>query len=104
MSCRRNPCSEYFNRFLATRMFSRVVSIQKFFNNGCVRVTPMLPNELSNGSPLFPYVSEILPLKVYCSPDNGSSPVRPELNEFSSDTVAGVGLVVNVLKRLGETS
>src|SRR4051812_21696654 len=38
MSCRRRVCSEYFNRFLAVRIVSRVLSIQKFFNNGWVRL------------------------------------------------------------------
>ena len=69
MSCRRNPCSEYFSRFLATRMFRRVLSIQKFFNSGWVSVTPTLPVELSNGSLLISVsYSAMLPLKLYCNP------------------------------------
>src|ERR1017187_7320038 len=93
MSCWRNPCSEYCSRFLETRVFSRVVSIHKFFSSGCARVTPMLPLELSNGVPDEPYCSEMLPLKSYCNPHGSRVPLMPELNVFASDVRDGVELV-----------
>ena len=75
-------------------MFSRVLSIQKFFSSGCARVTPMLPLELSNGPPeLEPYVSETLPLKLYCNPHGSRPPLMPELKLFASDVRDGVGVV-----------
>ena len=38
MICCLRPSSEYFTRFLATRMLKRVWSIQKFFSSGWVRL------------------------------------------------------------------
>ena len=50
MTCWRMPCSEYCSRFLATRTFSRVWSIQKLFSNGWVSlIAPTWPEEFWNG-------------------------------------------------------
>ena len=68
-----------FQPVFGDRMFSRVLSIQKFFNNGWVKVTPMEPLEFSGWVVLVP--SEILPLKSYCNP-HGSEPLIPELKVF----------------------
>src|ERR1017187_8756264 len=89
MTCRRKPCSEYFNRFLATRIVSRVLSIQKFLNSGWVSCTPMEPPESSKFvGKEKPYCSEILPLKSYCKPHGNNTP-RSDLAEFSSEIVCG---------------
>src|SRR5690348_72837 len=104
ISCWRTPCSSFFNWFLARRMFRRGWSIQKSFNNGCWSVTPTPPKELSKGIPDEPYCSAMLPLNVYCNPDQGSVPVRPESKLFSSDTLAGAALLgESGLKPPGET-
>src|SRR5664280_1548868 len=96
MTCRRNPCSEYFNRFLATWMVNRVLSNQKFFNSGWVSCTPMEPLLLSvEFGEDMKFLSAMLPVKSYCKP-HGSKPLMPELNESDLDVVEGIGICCEV--------
>src|SRR5580692_8581565 len=103
MTCPRTPCSENFNLFFATRIVSRVVSIQKFFSNGCVRLTPIEPlvDSVEFG-PMSNVRSAMLPLKSYCKP-HGSVPLRLELKLSDLVVVAGVWLVKDGLKTVGDT-